>query len=387
METEAIQEQMPVGMPMQTVIERTINAAGPGPYFVYMPGIPGTGLWGMTHSFGTIPAGQSWRIGPVDIYLQASQMPEGMARKERITKNWAGHVTDHQQAFTVPGGITLDALTQDMSLARHRITKIPMFDLIDPHENIFNKLIMPTYIEENTFPKAFRQALETEGMLRIRRRWLEQAEEALDTGRLLEDYLREIERVPYLRDIWLQAIEKVLIPAVDGFEQIANSILAQKEEAIRGGTKAVYDTYDNTLMWLLGRKPERTALSRTLEQAGRGGGLDKADLKQILTEVLTAAGNNASAATIAAAITRETVACPDCAEDVKLLPGFGGPPRLPRICRFCRYEFTALDVPAQEEVVEVLSTEVLSTPEIGVSPTSDDFQAALLANGIKKTQE
>lgn len=378
MEQEIIQEQMPVGMPMQTVVERTINAAGPGPYFVFMPGIPGTGLFSMTHAFGTIPAGMAFRIGPVDIYLQASQMPEGMARKERITRNWQGIVTDHQQAFTVPGGITLDTLTQDMSLAKHRITKIPMFDLIDPHENVFNKLIQPTYIEELTFPKEFRQTLEAEGMLRIRRRWLEQAAEALDTGRMLEDFRREIDRAPYLHDIWSKAINQVLIPAVDGFEQTANSILAQKEEAIRGGTKAVYDTYDNTLMWLLGRKPERTALSRTLEQAGRGGGLDKADLKEILTEVLAASGNNASAATIADAITRETIACPDCGEDVKLLPSFGGPPRPPRICRFCRYEFTSLDTPVQE--VSEAATETSS-------PSAVDFQAALLANGIKKTQE
>lgn len=389
METEIVQLEMPVGMPLQTVVERPINTAGPGPYFVYMPGMPGTGLVHMTHSFNCIPAGMVWRVSPIDVWAQMSQIPEGMARKERITRHWAGHVTDHQGAITIPGQVTLDTLMSDMFLAKHKLTRIPMFDLNDPMENVFNKFIQPVYIEELTKPKEFRQELETQGMLRIRRRWLEIAAEALTTGRMLEDLRRVIDKNAYLQDIWLRAIESVLLPANDAFEQIANTFLAQKEDAMRQNQKGYYDWYDNVLMWLLGRKPERNALSRTLEEAGKGGGggLDRAGLKEVLSEVLAAAGNKtADAASIAQVIMRETVACPDCGEDVKLLPSFGGPARPPRLCRFCRYVFTVEDIPDVPPVM--LEEETVVENEIAQSQgiPSSDFTAALLANGIKKAE-
>jgi len=329
MATHEVIQQGPPDMPMRTIIERDVNTSGPGPYYVYLPGLSIDDLRRMTLSFDSIRAGEVFAIGNTQHWTRRGLLPEGAARKTREIKNFFGITTDQHESIEIPAQTTLDTLLADRIMIMHGLTRIESFDTNEVEHEQLNRLIEPSKVLERTFPTEFRSILEQRGMLVLRRQWLMEAAETLSTNISAERAMPILSAKPHLRELWLDAIVSKLIPAIDIFEAQANSILAQKEEAIRAGQKQVYDTYDQTLMWLLGRKPERTALSRTLEGVGK----NPIGVEEIRTLVREIVGGVAGA-NVAAAPAGEKVQCPECGEYLNTIAG--GPPRR---CRFCSYEF------------------------------------------------
>lgn len=367
MDTEIVYVQPPQHGPVMqaNIIETAINAASPGPYFVYLPGLDIVGLRNTTHAFNTIHAGEAFRITNIRKYTRKGLLPEGAAAVKRQVVDWQGIVKSNDEGFDIPAETTLNVLLGYGSLTGHGFTQISMFDKVEPYEKLFNKLIHPERIQEKTYPKQWEAVLKTGGgMLAIRQLWLAQAQEALQSGRgLLEDYHRALEKVPYLHDIWTRAINSIISPTLEAFIITANNILAKKEEAIQDKEKKGYDSYDNVLMWLLGRQPERTALARTMkvmEQGGNGNsnsGLSVADVQTMIEKDRESRG-----------VTLETFSCPDCGNPCEAVAG--GPPR---ICWRCKYEFRK-----EGEVVQATADISEQSP---AGPTPEDV--ADLVNVIK----
>lgn len=343
MATEVVR-QAPPEFPMRRVTERPINTSGPGPYYVYLPSLRIDDLMRMTHLFAYIPAGEVFPITSTKQWVRKGQLPDGAARDERIIQDFFGVVTDQHDSLEIPAETTKNALFSDRVLTQHGLIELTEFALLDVAHEGLNKLIKPVRFEDRDVPEQFRQILTNPdggGMLALRRIWLQQALDGLRSGRVIEDVARLIDAQPYLRELWINAIEKVMIPAVDQYVVTANNTLASKEEAIRAGEKKVYDIYDNTLMWLLARKPERTALSRTLEGTAKGG----IGIEEIRALVEGVVGANTAPQAAAAAVT-DRMQCPDCGEFVNAIMGSGGA-MPPRKCRHCDFEFRSAQ-PIQE---------------------------------------
>jgi len=314
---------------------RDINTAEPGPYYVYIPGIDAEGLQPMLHSpaYSRIPAGEVFRIGAIEESVLAGRLDQAVPHKEVVIS----HPIEQKEigrlhVIAIPAGTTLQALRSDRAITSHILAHIEPFDKIDVEYSTLNEMIRPSRVKELDKPADMRNEIEAVGMLAIRLRWLQDAVERLETGRMLESHRRVIDARPFLRDAWHRAIMDYMIPANDQFRIIAETRIAAIEDRMRNPNNTDnYDRYYFKLAWLLGRKPERTALSRTLESTTRGG-LSPEEIKMYIeTVVAKNAGNGQPAAT---ASTIQKMQCPDCAEEINTING--GPPRK---CRHCGYEF------------------------------------------------
>jgi hypothetical protein len=373
---EEVHQQPFPDNPMVTVTEQPINTAGPGPFSVYAPGLSFEGLKGMVYLFNTIPAGKVFEIKSGESWTAKGQLPEGTATKKRTVKNFFGVVTDEHLAREIPAETTLNALLSDRSLTSLGLTQIQVFNQIDANVKIINQLICPEEIPNRTFPRdpKLHKIVDQEGMLKLRAIWLEQAVEAIESNRILEDIRRYTDDKPYLLEVWKDAILQTLLPANNTFFAIATVGIAAIEERIRSGQQTQYDPYALNLMWLLGRKPERTALSRTLDHASKSG-IGSEEIKSIVEAVLTA--NNATTQQ-ASTSSIQKMQCPDCGEPLNTIAG--GPPRK---CRFCGYEFYQTSPVVSQTQPETI--EIFTAPEEELLPPPpaqemEDLATSILAN-------
>lgn len=366
-------------VPTLKITERAINAAGPGPYYVYLPGISVTGLANMVYWFNTLPGGKVFKIISKELWTSPDQLPEGAARREKKIRNMFDVVIQTLHSHEVPATSTLEALQGDRTLMSNGLVSIGAFDLIENVElDAFNLLIHPHEIQERAYPEQWKKLLRSEGgMLGLRRQWLDQALEGLRTGRMLEDIRRLVDARPALGEIWTRAIVESVIPAVESFTQRANIILAAKEEDIRTGAIKQYDPYMEQLMWCLGRLPERTALSRTMENMGNGGNsLSAAEVERIVAAKLAQVNGSSGPSAPVTGSVFQTMQCEECGEELKMV--HGGPPRK---CRFCGFEFrlateTTVDpIPVEEEQPQI------PTPAEAASIADD------IANNITKKRK
>lgn len=365
---------------------RDINTAEPGPYYVFIPGIDADGLKEMLHSihYARIPAGEIFQIGAIEESMLAGRLDMAVPHKEVIISHAIEQrVVDKLHVIAIPASTTLKALQADRAVTQHILAHIAAFDKLDVEYKMLNDMIRPLVrqpdgsmgaIQELTKPAEFRKELEAVGMLAMRLRWLQEAAEKLETGRMLEVHRRVIDEKPFLRGLWLKVIQDVLIPSIDQFRTVAETRIAAIEDRMRNPQNSDnYDRYSFRLMWLLGRQPERTALSRTLNDAGRGGLSAEEQKMFIANEVARMTGGSAQAQSV-----RETMQCPDCGEDVRTIAG--GPPRK---CRHCGYEFRAPDpdgnMNRMREAVELPESVILPEESTGTQAAAELDTAAPLA--------
>lgn len=329
-EPQPAPQQLPI-----TTTETVINAAGPGPFSVYSPGITISGLAAMVYLFNRVPGGEVLEIKSGEVWADQMHLDERFATKQRVSRDFFGNEVSKHRSREVPAQVTLDALISDRSITSMGLVQVPAFARVDAYVPYFNNLIRPERIEELTYPpkSQYGKMLRDEGMLAVRKMWLEQALESLITGRMLEDTRRVIERAPYLQELWSTAIEHTLLPQLDIYEQNANVSLSNVEEMIQAKEMRRYDRYARKLMWLLGRKAERTALSRTMEAITKtpasAGGSSVEDLKVIVETIM-----NGQAGRQAVAATFEFFPCPRCGNRCEEV--YGAPPQ---ICWRCNYSF------------------------------------------------
>lgn len=314
---------------------REINTAEPGPYYVYIPGIDAEGLQPMLHSpaYSRIPAGEVFKIGAIEESVLAGRLDQAVPHKEVVIMHpIEQRKMDTLHVIAIPAGVTLQALKSDVSINRHILVHIDKFDKLDIEHTILNEMIRPVRVKELDRPTELRNEIDSVGMLAVRLRWLQEAAEKLETGRILEAHRRITDARPFLRDSWLKAIQDYMIPGIDRFRTVAETAISAIEDRLRKPNNTdEYDRYFFRMAWLLGRKPERSVLSRTLE--GSRGGLSIDETKAYL-EMLVAKQGNGQPQIMQP--TAQTMQCPDCGEDVRTIAG--GPPRK---CRHCGFEFRA----------------------------------------------
>lgn len=329
---EVVQE---TSMPMATITRTPINTAGPGPFYVYSPGLTFVGLRGMVYLFNNIPAGEVFRIESGPTTSNKHQLPEGVGNTEIVVKNWFGQIIDRLIEREIPAQDTLQALLSDPSLLQYGLTQITVLDFQDAYPEYLNMLIRPEEIADRKIPvnSPYKQMIESEGMLAVRKLWLEKAAEGLRTGRVLEDVYKVLESKPYLGEIWAEAVD-FMITSVNEFVPVANTVLAKKEEDVKSGALLEYDGLSHLLMWLLGRKPERTALSRTFENFSKSGGAAGISAEQ-LTEILKATtGQGVQTQAALPAMVYETMQCQNCGTEINMING-GPPPQ----CWRCQFKY------------------------------------------------
>lgn len=337
--------------------ETPMNTGDSGPYFVYSPGFTFEGLKPMVFHFNVIPANNAFKLTSGDQWAMPQMFPDGAAAKKRSVKHpYTGQVIEEHHARTIPAQDTLNALLSDRSLTSFGLTQIAIFDKIDAFESVFNSMIERELVEVSCYPenKQWEKIVRQTGMLEMRKIWLETTLEELETGRVLTDVGRVLDGKPYLLDVWKVAIKKTLLPSLNAFKVIANTRLAAVEERIRSGKQVEYDPYSHTLMWLLGRQPERTALSRTLEGANKTNqtsGITPDQIRALVQE--TFAANRPEQPTLI-----DKRQCGNCGEYVNAVAG-----GFPRKCRFCGFEFQ-----------QVLNS---SEPELSFD-SSDDVKPSLV---------
>ena len=363
-------------MPQSLITETPINTAGGGPYYVFSPGLTFHGLRNMVTIFSKIPGGEIFKVESGHTWVSAGQLPEGSATKLRVIKDPIfGREIDRHHRRDIPAEDTLNALLGDRSLTQNGLVRIPQFDSQSIELAAFNYLVRPEELDfsEKRYPTnpQWKKIAEQDGILMLRRIWLEEALNKLQTGQYLEDIRRLTDAKPYLLELWIESLEKILIPANETYKTIADGQLSAIEEKIRSEEIKQYDPFAFQLMWLLGRKPERTALSRTLETAGKmnSGGLTAEDLGSIL-KALQQPNNTQQSAV-------ETVSCPDCGNRCEMVAG--GPPR---ICWRCRYEFREMSV---ESVAVQQPTE--SVQEVSVVEQTDEPQNTDVSEIARKILE
>lgn len=327
-------------IPSLIMNETPMNTGDSGPYYVYSPGFQFTGLKAMVLLFNTIPGNRAFKVSSGESWSIANRLPEGSATKKRSVQNpFTGTIIEEHFARAIPAQDTLKSLIGDRSLTGLGLTQIPVFDKVNPYEDAFNLLIDPEPLEVSTYPTTnpqWKKVVEQEGMLKLRQIWAENALEGLETGRTIVDVANVIENHPYLEDIWKVALKQTILPSIGNFIVTANNRLSAIEESIRSGAQKQYDPFSSTLMWLLGRKPERTALSRTLNAAGSGqGGITPEQIKALVQETLGAMVLTQPAQPIPTKI--DQIQCPDCGEYLNTVAG--GPPRK---CWRCSFEFMAM---------------------------------------------
>lgn len=376
---------VPSGMQARITVQE-INTAEPGPYYVYNPGLDGEGLKEMLHSpqFATLPAGEIIRIGAIEESMLAGRLDAAVPHKQiTIMHPIEQKVMDRLHVIAIPASITLQAMLSDRNLTKHVLTHIAAFDKLSEIEfQSLNNMIRPLVryqdgslgpIKELTKPAEFRKDIDTFGMLALRLRWLQETAEQLESGRMLEDYRRIIDAKPYLKQLWHKAITEVLIPANDQFRIVAETGLAAVEDRMRNPQNSDnYDRYSFKLMWLLGRQPERTVLTRTLDSAGRGG-LSPEEVKIfVANEIARQSGVAAQATAVAQVeVAASKYQCEECGEMLNSVRG--GPPRK---CRFCGFEFRPLDQQPQAQVeTPVVSPGVAAATELdAVAPVVEEAQ-------------
>lgn len=319
---------------------REINTAEPGPYYVYIPGIDAEGLQPMLHSpaYSRIPAGEVFKIGAIEESVLAGRLDQAVPHKEVIIMHpIEQRKMDTLHVIAIPAGVTLQALKSDVAINRHVLVHIDRFDKLDIEHAALNEIVRPFQVKELERPNALRNEIDSVGMLAIRLRWLQEAAEKLETGRVLEAHRRIIDARPFLRDSWLTAIQDYMIPGIDRFRTVAETAISAIEDRLRKPNNTdEYDRYFFRMAWLLGRKPERSVLSRTLE--GSRGGLSIDETKAYLEMLVAKQGNGQPGATAAPASTIQKMQCPDCAEEINTING--GPPRK---CRHCGFVFRQPD--------------------------------------------
>lgn len=322
--------------------EIPVSTMDSGPYYVLSPGLTLTGLKQTVKFFNAIRGCNAHKIDSDKDWLVASHMAqtEGVNPLTRrpVQNPFTGQVIEEHQSYAIPAQATLNALLSDRSLTNLGLTQIPSFDKVDAHEDVFNMLIEPERIEVGQHPKNPQWRKITQqpgGVIALRKIWLEAALENLETGRVLVDIDRVIEKNPYLLEIWREALRNTFIPSLESFETTANILLASFEESVRSGERKKYDPFSSQLMWLLGRKPERTALSRTIEGMNQTNkeGLSIEHIRPLVQEIV------AATRPIEPPIQEQTQ-CGNCGERVNMITGIGGAPsHPPRKCRFCGNEF------------------------------------------------
>lgn len=367
----AEQHQNPVSMPEYVITTRSVNTAGPGPFYFYSPGFSFIGLKDSVILFNNIPGGHAFKITTGEQWYAAGQLPDGMAANVREIRNpFTGQVVEKHESRTIPAQDIINTLVSDRSLTQLGLTQISVFDKIEAEEMTFNLLIHPEEVADLKYPidPKWRRIVEQDGgMLALRKIWLASAMEALETQRLMVDIARVVEAKPYLLDQWKESIVQVILPALDAFTVNANTRLASFEESMRAKKREEYDPYAMTLMWCLGRKPERTALSRTLDQTGRGG-LSMDDARVLFLEMMK---NTSSQVQQAQNVDFST--CPDCGNKCENVAG--GPPRICWRCKFEFYQVGATPIPQSIEVKE----ESQSLIQPASSDEIEDLAAQILA--------
>jgi hypothetical protein len=367
-----------------TIIETPITAEGPGPFYVYTPGFTFRGLTSQIKFFSSIKGGQVRKIESNKDWVNQGQLPEVAAATKRTYRSPFGEVLDTHFSYEIPAQATLNTLLADRSLTQKGLTYIKCFDGIEAHEVALNSFINRVAVKDRqskTGDKQIDQILATEGMLRVRAMWLEKSLEELHSRQMLEDFRRYLDAKPYLYEVWTEAIEKYLLPAIEGFILIANTELAKVEERMRSGKQDVYDGYSNDLMWLLGRKPERTALSRTLESAAALGGRSGLSIEEIQAIVSAAVGASQKALDSqrgAVAPVEDTVQCTDCGQYCEMVKG--GPPR---ICFRCGFEFLKMQAPVIDDTEIEDAVIVNTTPQ----KTPEELAADLMKDLNGETHE
>jgi hypothetical protein len=338
-------EEQQFRVPSLIMNETPISTSDSGPYYVYTPGITLTGLKSMVFFFNTIPANSAFKLTSGDSWSMPNQLPEGAAQKKRDVQNpYTGMVIETHHARTIPAQDTLNTLLSDRSLTSLGLTQLAMFDKINAFEDVFNRLIEPERVDVGLFPESNPQwkKIATElGMLELRGIWLESALEALETGKLLVDIDRVVSNNPYLLDVWKSAIKKTILPSLNAFKTVASVKLSAIEDRIRAGKQLEYDPFSTTLMWLLGRKPERTALSRIHDATNRAqGGITPEQIRALVQETV------AATQPVQPAIV-EQMQCSNCGEFVNMVAG--GPPAA---CRWCGNRFHEVTNPTTFEPEE-----------------------------------
>lgn len=382
--------RVPSGMsPRITMTE--VNTAEPGPYYVFIPGIDAEGLKEMLHSlqYARIPAGEVFRIGAIEESMLAGRLDAAVPhRLITVMHPIEQKVVERLQVVATPASTTLNALKSDRSIVQHVMAHITAFDKIDVDYGVFNAMIRPTVkypdgevgaIRELTKPEEYRKEIESVGMLAMRLRWLQEAAEKLETGRMLEEHRRVIDKRPFLRDIWLGAIRDALIPSIDQFRTVAETRLSAIEDRMRNPQNSDnYDRYSFRLMWLLGRQPERQALGRTLNSMDRGG-LSSDEIKTfVANEVARQGGALTPIAPIQAVV--QQVQCDECGEMLNSVKG-----GYPRKCRYCGFEFRSTDEIGsmnafRESVILPEESQIGTMTASGVAAAAELDQAAPLAD-------
>lgn len=352
MSTPIVQESATPEINFYTTSEVVINAAGPGPFYVYSPGFTLTGLRHMVYLFDSIPGGLLFQVKSGEVWASKEHLPEAAAKKERTVRNIFGATMDIHRSREQPAEDMLNAILSEKSCIDLGLVPVSSLAKVEAYQDTFNLLIHPEIVPDRKYPidPIWRKIVEQDGMIKLRQIWLESAIEGLQTGRFLEDVKKVVEDHPYLLDIWKEAITDVLYPALQTVSVVANTRLADFEERIRAQEIKVYDPLSMNMMWLLGRKPERTALSRTMENVshlGQGNGVDSEAIRSIV-EAVVLAQNQVNQTNTSSAY--QSMQCSDCGEELKMVNG--GPPRK---CRFCGFEFyvagaaPAPSVPIDEE--------------------------------------